>query len=194
MDTMMETNETLKKEDKHTKVICISGKAGHGKDTFGQYLYEDLISLNKSARIFHFADLVKFICKQYFDWNGEKDEAGRHLLQYIGTDVIRNQNENYWVDFIINLLTMLDGTWDYIVIPDCRFPNEADRFKDSIFKTYVVRVNRPDYVSTLTEEQQRHASETAMDNYDFDKVVFNNSLVDLAFDAALMCNYLINNE
>lgn len=190
----METNETLKKEDKHTKVICISGKAGHGKDTFGQYLYEDLISLNKSARIFHFADLVKFICKQYFDWNGEKDEAGRHLLQYIGTDVIRNQNENYWVDFIINLLTMLDGTWDYIVIPDCRFPNEADRFKDSIFKTYIVRVNRPDYVSTLTEEQQKHTSETAMDNYDFDKVVFNNSLADLAFDAALMCNYLINNE
>lgn len=193
MDIMTEISETTKNTDKHTKVICISGKAGHGKDTFGQYLYEDLISLNKSARIFHFADLVKFICKQYFDWNGEKDEAGRHLLQYIGTDVIRNQNENYWVDFIVNLLTMLDGTWEYIIIPDCRFPNEADRFKNSIFKTYVVRVNRPDYVSTLTEKQQRHKSETAMDNYDFDKIIFNNSLTDLAFDAALMCNYLVNN-
>lgn len=194
MDIMTEISETTKNTDKHTKVICISGKAGHGKDTFGSMLSDSLIANGKSVRIFHFADLVKFICRQYFDWDGQKDEKGRHILQYIGTDVIRSKNENYWVDFVVNLLTMLDNTWDYVIIPDCRFPNEADKFKQSIFDTTVVRVIRDNYESTLTEEQQNHPSETSMDDYPFDKIIINNDINNLRFDAALLTTYLINNE
>ena len=58
------------------KVICISGKAQHGKDTTAAILKELLEADGKSVKIAHFADLLKFICKTYFDWDGQKDERG----------------------------------------------------------------------------------------------------------------------
>ncbi len=36
--------------------------------------------------IAHYADLVKYVAKTFFEWNGEKDEYGRSLLQHIGTE------------------------------------------------------------------------------------------------------------
>ena len=35
----------------------------------------------------------------------DKDEKGRHILQYVGTDVIRKQAPDFWVDFISSVLT-----------------------------------------------------------------------------------------
>lgn len=82
------------------KILLISGKAQHGKDTTAGMLKEQLESDGYRVLIAHYADLLKFICRQYFDWNGEKDEAGRHTLQYVGTDIIRKEHPDYWVDFL----------------------------------------------------------------------------------------------
>lgn len=62
------------------KIICISGHAQHGKDTFAKMLEEELELRNQKVLVTHYADLVKYICKQFFGWDGQKDEAGRHLL------------------------------------------------------------------------------------------------------------------
>lgn len=37
----------------------------------------------------HFGDLVKYVCEKFFDWDGVKDESGRSLLQYVGTNKVR---------------------------------------------------------------------------------------------------------
>ena len=146
------------------KVITISGKAQNGKDTMASLLKKSLEESGYRVLIAHYADLVKYVCKQFFGWDGEKDERGRSLLQYVGTDVVRNKEPDYWVNFLVSILKMFPDDWDYVLIPDCRFPNEVDRMKEAGFDTIHIRVKREGFQSPLTAEQQAHLSETALDD------------------------------
>lgn len=162
------------------KIICISGKAQHGKDTSAAILKELLEAHDKRVLICHYGDLVKYVCRTFFNWDGNKDEKGRTILQHVGTDVVRKQYPEFWVDFIVDILRFFDGEWDYVLIPDSRFPNEIDRMKLEFNDVSSLRITRGNFDSPLTQEQQRHPSETALDNYDFDYTIFNNgSLKDL---------------
>ena len=155
------------------KVICISGKAQHGKDTTAQFIKEYLEEHGKSVLVMHYSDLLKFIVRTYFGWNGEKDEAGRALLQYVGTDRIIRQSPDYWTDFAVGLVRMFPDEWDYVILADCRFPNEVECFKNSEFDTCHVRVIRAPFASPLTPEQQLHTSETALDAIGADRYLLN---------------------
>ena len=146
------------------RVICISGKAQHGKDTSAEMLKEMLEADGYKVLIAHYGDLLKYICTAFFGWNGEKDDYGRSLLQRIGTDVIRKKDPEYWVSFISGILKIFDGEWDYVLIPDSRFPNEIAYLKSNGFDVTHLRVIRNNFVSPLTLEQQVHPSETALDN------------------------------
>lgn len=95
----------------------------------------------------------------------------RSLLQYVGTDVVRAKNPDYWVDFVSDILNLFDGRWDYVIIPDTRFPNEFNRLKERGFNAVHLRVVRPDFASQLTEEQQTHLSETALNDIAPDYVI-----------------------
>ena len=158
------------------KIICISGKAQHGKDTTATILSAALEARGNKVLIFHYADLLKYLCRQYFDWNGEKDEAGRTLLQHVGTDVVRAKQPNYWVDFAKDFLKLFENEWDYVLIPDCRFPNEVEVMK-SKFDAIHLRVVRPNFDGPLSDEQKNHPSETALDNYPYDELITNNTSV-----------------
>lgn len=155
------------------KIICISGKAQHGKDTTADVLKETLEAQNKSVLVAHYGDLLKYICRSFFGWDGEKDEYGRTLLQRVGTDVIRKQQEDYWVRFISDILKFFPDEWDYVLIPDSRFPNEIDYLKDAGLDVIHVRVRRDGFISPLTEEQQKHPSETALDFVEPDYILLN---------------------
>lgn len=150
-------------------IILISGKAQHGKDSVAKMLKQKYEQQNKKVLIAHYGDLVKFVCEKYFNWDGKKDEAGRTLLQWIGTDIVRSVNPNYWVDFVKGMLSMFKGEWDYVLIPDCRFKNEMQW--DEEWNTITVRINRINFNSPLTLEQQNHPSETELDDYNFDYVI-----------------------
>lgn len=156
------------------KVILISGKAQHGKDTVAEMMRQKLISGGKRALVTHYADLLKYICRNYFGWDGRKDEKGRQLLQYVGTDVVRKQNPTLWVDFVAMILSYFGENWDYVIIPDCRFPNEIDQIRET-FDTVHIRVERPNFVSSLTPEQLAHPSETALDDYEPDYRLVNDA-------------------
>lgn len=155
------------------KIVCISGKAQHGKDTTATTLKEILERRGNEVLIAHYGDLVKYICKTFFDWDGNKDEAGRAILQRVGTDEIRAQRPSYWVDFLIGIIQMFPDEWDYVLIPDCRFPNEIDSFKAAGFDVTHVRVIRVPFISPLTPEQQMHQSETALDGVRADVYILN---------------------
>lgn len=82
------------------KVILISGKAQNGKDTVAAYMREKLTEDKHRVLITHYADLLKYICRSYFGWDGVKDEKGRKMLQYVGTDVIRKKTRAYgWISW-----------------------------------------------------------------------------------------------
>lgn len=162
------------------KVICISGHAQHGKDTAASIMQRMLWGFGRRVLVIHNADLLKFMCKQCFKWNGEKDENGRTLLQRVGTDVVRAQRPNYWVEFIADILEMFPDEWDYVLIPDCRFPNEIEVLRQRSFDVTHVSIVRENYDNGLTDAQRNHPSETALDNTPPDVVIPNNgTIVDL---------------
>jgi hypothetical protein len=181
------------KPEQELKICCISAKARHGKDTAAAIMAEYLKSKGKRVLITHYADLLKFVCKNFFGWNGDKDEAGRTLLQHIGTDVIGAKQPEYWAKFIVDILKFFKDEWDFVLIPDCRYPVEVSTMEDN-FDTVVLRVERPGFENNLTEEQKKHASEIMMDDYPFDAILYNDS--DLAaFEDKVRWfadNYLIN--
>jgi hypothetical protein len=158
------------------KVILISGKAQSGKDTTAKQMREILTKDGHRVLVTHYADLLKYICKNYFNWDGQKDEQGRRMLQYVGTDVIRKQNPTLWVDFVSMILRYFHENWEYVIIPDCRFPNEVEVMKSN-FDAIHVRVVRPNFDGPLNDEQKKHPSETALDNYPYDELITNNSNV-----------------
>lgn len=104
-------------------------------------------------------------------WDRAKNENPdvRALLQRLGTDCGRNLlGENVWVDAVMSDLP--DGD---VVITDVRFPNEAKAVRDA--GGAVIRIGRPG-----VRPVNGHLSETALDGYDFDAIVVNNSTPDVA--------------
>lgn len=158
------------------KIILISGKARNGKTTTAKLLKTKLEAKGNKVLIAAYGDLVKFVCEKYFGTTKEKNEHNRTIWQRVGTDIVREQNPNYWVDFVIDMISMFEDKWDYVIIDDNRFPNELERWIG--WDTITLRVNRLNFQSPLTLEQQSHISETALDNYEFDYVINSESGLD----------------
>lgn len=172
------------------KVVCISGKAQHGKDTTAGMMKTALESMGHTVLIAHYGDLVKYVCRTFFGWNGEKDAYGRSLLQKVGTDIVREQHPNYWVDFVKDMLSMFPNEWDFVLIPDSRFPNEIDGLKQSGFNVIHLRVRRENFESPLTTEQQNHPSETALDHVVPDFLIVNDGTLEDLYNK--VCNLVVD--
>ena len=176
------------------KVINISGKAGSGKDTFADMLQKSLEAKGKTVMRMSYADYLKYICTKLFAWNGKKDEKGRTLLQKVGTDIVRAQNPDFWVKAVCELATLFDGFYDYVICADCRFPNENDFWQQAGFDTCSIQMVRRNYKTNLDSEQLAHSSENAMNNYDFDFSVINDTLEGLEKTAEVFALDIIENE
>ena len=154
------------------RVVCISGKAQHGKDTTASFIKKELEKEGDRVLVAHYGDLVKYVCKTFLGWDGEKDEKGRTLLQHVGTDVVRTKDNDYWVRFISDMLHFFGEKWDFVLIPDSRFPNEIEYLKKD-FDVIHLRVIREKYITDLTAEQSSHSSETSLDSYVTDDCLIN---------------------
>lgn len=167
------------------QIVSISGKAQHGKDTTALFLKDALEAKGRKVLITHYGDLVKYICSTFCEWDGAKDVKGRTLLQRVGTEIFRARNENFWVNFVLDAVHNLDPLmrWDYVLVPDCRFPNE-------VHGTHI-RIIRKDFDNGLTEEQKNHISETALDDSEPNIVIWNEGTLD---DLRAMCQSLAKAE
>lgn len=174
-----------------THFILCSGRARHGKDTSAEIIKDSLEAKGYKVLIAHYADLLKFICKNFFGWNGEKDDEGRTLLQQVGTNCIREQDPDYWVDFVANLVRMFPNKWDFVIVGDVRFPNEIDRIADAGFPATHVHIIRPNFDNGLTEEQKNHPSETALNDTMPDFVIQNTTMSALEDQLQALCEILI---
>ena len=146
-------------------IFLISGEAFNGKDTLADILMKKL--KGKSAKM-SFAGYLKDIARKYYGWDGTKDDYGRCLLQYLGTERIRE--ELGWEDFHVRRvcedIKIIENDYDYILIPDARFRNEIyytkSQFPDDVTSIHIERLN---YKSPLTREQQNHKSENDLINF-----------------------------
>lgn len=145
-------------------VILISGKAEAGKSTTASFLKENLercYGVNAIA-IVPYGDYVKSTARLVYGWDGKKDEAGRELLQNWGTNVVRNIQPDFWIETVRRLAEVLDYFVEYLIVDDCRFPNEISAWSD--YPHCHIRVERPHHENALTDEQRQHISETALDD------------------------------
>ena len=183
------------------KIILISGKAQHGKDTFAKMLKEQFEQKNNQVKIIHFGDVLKFICEKYYNWNGKKDVVGRTLLQYVGTEIVREKDEHFWTDFVGRLARTFEC--DYVIIPDWRFIEEhtqmLEYFDDKDIIT--LRIERYENFSEgikyinpiMTEEQLLHRSEIELDNYYVDYIIVNETLENLTETADFIVHEMEEN-
>jgi len=113
-------------------IILVSGYAGSGKTTFSNFCIDYLQTNHLIARKVGFADKVKEIAN-YMLWDGEKDIAGRKLLQDIGR-IGRDYYEYTWAANLKKVIENFSGpTWcDFVFVDDWRFPNEYDYLKFSM--------------------------------------------------------------
>lgn len=166
-------------------IIGISGKATAGKDTVAYYYSK---YCKDRCTILHFADSLKDCCqgllipfgtydmslqetkKLIIPWMG-KDYTVRNLLQDIGNAFRDGITPDFWVNIMIGKIAAINknGSIDTILIPDVRYPNEFRMIKD--LGGEVWRVERPNI------EVMNHISETALDDYTFDKVIENNGTI-----------------
>lgn len=177
-------------------VILISGKAESGKDTFATKVKEIMEMCGYNVCITHFAKYLKIILKDYYGWNGEKDEYGRHLLQYVGTEKIRNElnKKDFHANRIKEDIEIIRDNFDFIIIPDLRFDNEYDIIK-KFFITKVVKIIRANNVSNLTEVQLEHESENGLsDKIIYDYVLGASDMSELNKNVIWFCNQLVNEE
>ena len=177
-------------------IFLVSGKAESGKDTFATALEKVADKRHKKTLRIKYGDFVKMVAKTYYGWSGEKDEHGRYLLQWLGTDLGRKNNPNVWVNCVKETVKALKTEYDFVVISDVRFPNEIDCWEDTEFFTYTIRVTRKDidgnlYENHLTKEQKEHPSETALDDWKFHYYVDNIILEDMEFAVENILNDII---
>lgn len=152
------------------KVILISGKAQHGKDTLAAMLSVKLRDAGAKVKITHFGDLLKYVCKEFFEWDGKKDEWGRSLLQHVGTEIFRSKNPKYWCRFIYEM-SQYSNAFDYLIVADTRFLTEINQFPEA-YKVRVIRMFNHDETYALNASQGQHVSETELNEYkDWDYIV-----------------------
>lgn len=184
------------------KVILIAGQAKHGKDTFAAMVRDELERAEKDVLIVHFADYLKFIAEKYFGWDGVKDDKGRHLLQFLGTDIVRERNPWFWADIVYNLVLAFEENYDFFIIPDFRFLTEygsmASRNEDGHkLNVKTVFIDRLNFDNGLPVEHRNHPSERELidHKFKFDQYVINGgTLENLAESARLYARKELNVE
>lgn len=170
---------------KNPKIYLISGKAGNGKDTTAGFLKRFYEQDGKKVIYSRAGKYIKFYAMEMTGWDGSEETKPRELLQELGTDVIRNKlnKAEMFIERQIDDIEIYSYFYDAIIVPDIRLPREIESIKEKFDNVVVINVNRINYESTLTNIQQKHITETAMDSYNnFDYVITNDTLEQLEKD------------
>ena len=149
-------------------IFTFSGKARHGKNSSAEFLKSYLETLNKRVLIINNADFLKYLAIQYLNWDGVKDERGRSLLQHLGTEKVRKRFPDLWINTSIQIAEIFEDDFDYVLVGDCRFPNEISRWVSEGYKVISTYIKRMNFDNGLTDAQKEHPSETSLDNFNFD--------------------------
>lgn len=195
----MTQNNILKHRNsfnKHTMLIGFLGKKGVGKDTCADYLVDKCGYVKKS-----FADPLKAAAKELFLFSDDQLYGSiksketpdprwfgctpRTVLQYVGTNLLRDQLETIIPDLEKNIFTHHFKLWYEeqkqknpdikIVIADVRFQNEVDVIHS--LGGIIIKIVRN--VDNTDDLHSTHASETELEAVqNFDYIIPNSSTID----------------
>ena len=123
--------------------------------------------------------------EDYFNYDKEKDEKPRELLQTLGYDILqlKLKKKDFLLDYLITTIEVLDNYYDVGLITDGRLVHEIEVLKEKYpnIKT-ILLTNKKD--NKLTNKEKNHQTEIDLDDYkDFDYIVENKDMESLKLKA-----------
>lgn len=114
-------------------VYAFSGCARVGKTTAAKYMQNKIALTGVSTHVLSFADPIKNAIREIGVTKETHPGLYRKLAQFIGTDAVRTEYPDWWVDHMFNRIQTIqhesDGYPTTIIIDDVRFPNEMNLVK-----------------------------------------------------------------
>ena len=152
------------------KIFLISGKAGSGKNEVASIIKENL----GATVITSFSKYIKLFALEFTDWDGRDITKPREFLQNLG-DTLRNIDENFLIDRLIDDFKVYETKFDNVVISDVRLPHELEYIKENCgYEVITIRVNSNSSARNLNNDEKNHHTELDLDNYDkFDYIIEN---------------------
>jgi len=102
-------------------LVGLTGPAYAGKSAVANALNE---RLGGGHMIQPFAKPLKDMARM-FGWDGKKDDKGRRFLQFLGTEIGRCYNNDFWVDQWAGAIVAVNGSICNAIADDARFENEV---------------------------------------------------------------------
>lgn len=170
-------------QKKEPIIFIIAGKANAGEDTTSSVIKNYATLKGKSSINLTFSTYVTQYAKEITDWTKEDNKRSVAFLQSLGTEIIRNKIDNeFFIKRIMQDIEVYSYFFDIISISDARFPEELEVISKTFKNVYKIKIDRPNYNNHLSNIEQHHRTETALDNYNnYDYVVNNDgSIEDLA--------------
>lgn len=160
------------------QLILIGGKARSGKDTLADYLVEEFEKMGKKPCKLQISQYIKYYAMKYFGWDGKEETKPRDLLIKLGTEIIREKIDvEFHINRLIEDVKVLSYFYDTFIVSDVRLPIEIEKPKSEFDNVVSIKVERPYTETTL--EQQKHITETGLDDYNsFDYVTINDKTLE----------------
>lgn len=163
-----------------TKVYMLAGKARNGKDTTGAFIKEYYEELGKKVCTLQLSSPLKYYAGIVLGWDGSEETKPREFLQKLGTEVIRGQiDEKFLIKRLIDDIRVLSYFCDIIVVTDVRMPLEFEEVSNKFDGVKKILIERPNFSSSLSSNEQKHITETALDTYNgYDVIIKNDGSLD----------------
>ena len=160
---------------KNIKIYILSGKAHSGKDTVANIIKKNL---DKKVITLTYASYLKMYAKEVLGWDGNEETKPRDFLQQIGVELIKTHiDDKMLIKRIIEDIKVYSYFYDVIIIGDARFVDEIEEIKNNFDDVTVIHISGR--ANNLTDEQKKHATETALDEYhNFDYEIDNTISLD----------------
>lgn len=158
-------------KNKNPKIYILTGKAQSGKNEVSKII-KNYFENEKTIELAYASYLKEYI-KNITDWDGSEDTKPRELLQQLGIELIKNKiKDNLLIERITDDIKVYSYFFDIIIISDARFKEEIEEIKK--ISNNVTVINIKGKLNKLTQNQQNHITETALDNYNnYDYVIEN---------------------
>ena len=147
---------------KNPKIFMVSGKAGTGKNTISSIIKE---FYGDNAIEISFSYYIKDYAKRISNWDGREETKPRELLQNLGIELVRNKiDSKLFINRTLEDIKVFSYFYDVIIISGGRIVEELETIKTNYPNSISIGVVS-NLKNNLTEEEKKHLTEVALDNY-----------------------------
>lgn len=163
------------------KIYVIGGKAKSGKNTLGNFLKEELKNYGYKPCIMHITEPLYSYATNHFEWI-DTYEKPREFLQKMGIEIIQKKlgKKTFLLDRLQEDIEILHEFFDVFIIVDARLKTEFETLKNKYNDVVTIRIKKANLFDELSEEEQKHITETDLNDYnDFKYDIINTSISNL---------------